>query len=488
MNDAEQLGRYRLEALTSQDDVAQTYRAQDALARRTVTLKVFRSGVFASRLQFERFARLARQATELVHPQIAWVWEANEAEGQYFLAERFVEGEPLESLLAQGQPLPWGETMQIARQCAQGLSFAHERKVVHGSLCPETILISDQGGAIVSGFGMAALPAASRAANLYLAPEQRAGEDATPASDQYTLGWIVFCLLVGRDFLESGPPAEGSSLPVARSHGEPTLSWPRGMPPAVRKTLGRALAGDPPRRYATILDFIAALEQAGTGASLRSQSLALTGGELARLEEARRNRLREQQEVESQARQATEEAARLAAIAAARQEIEASLSSATAGAQSEQGDSQEAMRAPVQPPGTLSAGQRLQHRRHFPWLWALGGLALLALVALGWSLAAGGLGPAITPTQVSTTSAPVAAPAEVSAPTEAFTPTSQTPDSSPTLASPTTAFPTRTLTSTPLPSPTPTLTPSAIPSSTPSPPPQPTRERFPENDAPPNPT
>ena len=225
------LHQFQVQALLGRGGMGIVYRAQDTRLGRKVALKVLRHGPSDDADSRRRFLREARSAAAIAHPNIAAVYEVEEAEGHVFLVMELIEGETLRERLRSG-PLPVAETVRIGKAIARGLAKAHEKGIVHRDLKPENVMITREGDVKILDFGLAKLHEAGSLTVLgeakteqqiteegrvlgtpaYMPPEQVTGNiDAMgPASDIYSLGVIFYELLAGR------PPFDSRVVWVAR--------------------------------------------------------------------------------------------------------------------------------------------------------------------------------------------------------------------------------------------------------------------------------
>jgi TolB-like protein len=242
--------------------MAIVYLARDLKHDRDVAVKVLRPEVMAA-LGSERFLREIRIAARLSHPNILPLFDSAEVDGQIFYVMPFVAGETLRDRLAREGPLPVAEAIEIARQVAIGLDYAHREGIVHRDIKPENILIQ-AGQAVVSDFGIArAIDAAAERQGArftetgvalgtprYMSPEQIAGDRVDGATDIYSLGCVLFEMVTG------GPPFDGPTAAsvLGRHSIEPPPS-PRDrrpdLPRAIEAVVMTALAKAPNDRFAT---------------------------------------------------------------------------------------------------------------------------------------------------------------------------------------------------------------------------------------------
>src|SRR5436309_3230175 len=145
--------RYTIERELGRGGMATVYLAQDLKHHRPVAIKVLRPELAAA-LGAERFLREIETAAKLTHPHILPLHDSGEAAGFLFYVMPYVEGESLRDRLSRETQLPLGDALQIAREVADALSYAHSHDVVHRDIKPENILL-EAGHAVVTDFGIA---------------------------------------------------------------------------------------------------------------------------------------------------------------------------------------------------------------------------------------------------------------------------------------------------------------------------------------------
>src|SRR5881397_1602574 len=260
--------RYTIERELGRGGMATVYLAQDRKHHRQVAIKVLKPELAAA-LGPERFLREIDTAARLNHPHILPLHDSGEAEGFLFYVMPYVEGESLRDRLSREKQLPLGDALQIAREVADALGYAHSHDVVHRDIKPENILF-EAGHAVVTDFGIARAITAAGGEKLtgtgiavgtpgYMSPEQ-ATESARvdERSDIYSLGCVLYEMLAGEPPF-TGPSAES----IVRQHlaaAPPRVSAMRAaVPPAIEEAIVRALAKTPADRFATTAEFVEAL-------------------------------------------------------------------------------------------------------------------------------------------------------------------------------------------------------------------------------------
>jgi len=263
------LGSYRvLEALAA-GAYAVVYRVIHEVMGVERAVKVMRPPAPRSREQQDRFLREARIAARLTHPDVVSVFDcARASDGTPYLVMECVAGRSLAQRLREGVP-PACETLDIARQVAAALDYAHGRGVVHCDVKPANVLLGHDGSVRLGDFGMACLGSdqdeggsfAGLGTAAYMAPEQRLGELA--AQGAYTdvdgLAVLLFEMLTGRTPFGQG--AAGGPNGLSDPNPPPRAVNPY-LPEAVDRSLAGSLARDPGQRPATATALVAGLAAA----------------------------------------------------------------------------------------------------------------------------------------------------------------------------------------------------------------------------------
>ena len=260
------LGRYRLNARVGMGGMATVYDGEDLLLGRRVAVKIPLPSFAADPAFVTRFENEARAAAALTHPNIVAVYDVGEAEGTRFIVMEFVDGMTLKDLLARESPLFPEDMVQVGAQVGDALDAAHRRGLVHRDIKPGNILLTPEGRVKLADFGIAlALGAesATRTGTLlgsvqYLAPEVARGEGATPYSDIYSLGVVLYEMGTGR-LPYSGDTPVAIALQHVESDTPSPREWNPTLPPALEAIIMRAMAKAPGARFASAAEFAAAL-------------------------------------------------------------------------------------------------------------------------------------------------------------------------------------------------------------------------------------
>jgi serine/threonine-protein kinase len=257
-------GRYQTSERLGSGGMSNVYKATDLILERTVAVKILAEHLSDDERFVARFRREALAVAKLVHPNIVQVYDTGNDGGQYYIVMEYVRGRSGAQLLQAEGPVGPETAAEIGVQACAGLDYAHRRGIIHRDVKPGNLMVF--GGPVGGGemtvkltdFGIARAIEQTRITQVgsvvgtaaYLAPEQVRGEEATPATDVYALGVVLYQFLTGR------LPYEGSSLAelAVRQQNETPLP-PSTYNDEVPETLGgavlRALEGDPSRRYAS---------------------------------------------------------------------------------------------------------------------------------------------------------------------------------------------------------------------------------------------
>ena len=258
------VGRYRIVGLLGRGGMGEVYRAEDLKLGQAVALKFLPSDVTHQADRLARFHQEVRLARQVSHPNVCRVHDIGETGGQHFLSMEYIDGEDLASLLRRIGRLPSDKALELARQLCAGLAAAHARGVLHRDLKPANVLIDGRGRAHLVDFGLADLADQRHEAPEiagtpgYMAPEQLDGRKATPRTDVYALGLVLYEMFTGRralgvDGVLGRGRAQSGAPPASPSSHIPDLD------PVIERVIMRCLEHDPARRPPSAFAVAAAL-------------------------------------------------------------------------------------------------------------------------------------------------------------------------------------------------------------------------------------
>ncbi|MGE5282095.1 MAG: protein kinase domain-containing protein [Chloroflexota bacterium] len=276
-------GRYRLEAKLGSGGMSTVYLARDQTLDRQVAVKVMHREMSEQADQLERFRQEARAVAKLSHANVVSVIDAGEDGGHPYIVFEYVEGETLKQRIAREGALDPQEAVAYAIEIGRGLSVAHARNMVHRDIKPQNVLIDSEGRAKLTDFGISrqleqdGMTATGRVLGTtdYVAPEQAMGRSVDPRSDIYSLGVVLYEMLVGQV-----PFTADSQVGVAMKHVNEELPDVQRRRPeisaAVALTVERATAKDPSRRYQEIGEM---LDDLSTALEVEAARAGSTTGE-----------------------------------------------------------------------------------------------------------------------------------------------------------------------------------------------------------------
>jgi serine/threonine protein kinase len=274
-----EIAGYRIESLVGRGGMAVVYRAEDLRLGRKVALKLLSPQLADSEQFRQRFIQESRLAASLDHPNIIPIYEAGEADGQLFIAMRYVQGSDLKGLVTHGGPLPVEWTLRLFGQIGDALDAAHRAGLVHRDVKPANILVATRehtqhahnhhvyltdfgvtkrttemsGGLTGTGHFLGTAD--------YVSPEQIQGKPVGPATDIYALGCMLYECLTGQlPYLRDD---DAALLWAHLVEPPPPITATRPeLPAAVNAVVRRAMAKDPADRYQSCQELVGALELA----------------------------------------------------------------------------------------------------------------------------------------------------------------------------------------------------------------------------------
>jgi streptogramin lyase/predicted Ser/Thr protein kinase len=260
---------YRIEELIGRGGMSVVYLAEDRRLRRRVALKLLASALAEDEAFRERFLEESQLAASLDHPNVVPIFEAGEADGQLYIAMRYVEGQDLKQLLQDG-PLEPSRAIALCSQVADALDFAHERGLVHRDVKPSNVLLDAKQHLYLADFGLTKRVGEGRTVEPglfgtidYVAPEQIRGEEVDGRADVYALGCLLYECLAGEP-----PFRRGSDAATLFAH----LEEPPPSLTGLEQVLPRSLAKEPTDRYGSCIELIdAARDGLGIAAPSRSR-------------------------------------------------------------------------------------------------------------------------------------------------------------------------------------------------------------------------
>ncbi len=260
--------RYRVDALIGEGGLALVYRGTDLVLGRTVAIKILRPEYARDPEIVARFRSEARSAARLNHPNIVQIFDTGEEDETYYLVMEYLPEPDLKRIFEHYAPLPRHKVIDVIAQCCRALNYAHRAQIVHRDVKPQNILFTDDGIAKLSDFGIAAavdqgsLSAEGKVwgSAAYISPEQAQGRPATPQSDIYSLGCVMYEALTGQPPFRAETPAELAAMHVRQRPVAPHIINPK-VTAAEEFIVNKAMAKDLARRYQSADEMLADLEK-----------------------------------------------------------------------------------------------------------------------------------------------------------------------------------------------------------------------------------
>ena len=261
-------GRYQLESRIAVGGMGEVHVAMDTRLRRRVAVKLLREELADSGDFIERFRREALMSARLTHPSVARILDYGQDGATHFIVMELVEGRDLAKLLAERGRLPAQEAARMTAHVCDALGAAHAAGFVHRDIKPSNVIITPDGAVKVTDFGIARALGGSSLTETgtimgtaqYVSPEMVRGEPANEASDQYSVGVLLFQMVTG------SVPFDGDSpVTVALRHLDSEVPRPSALAPdvpvALDEVVARATATDPHDRFPDVAAMAVALRQ-----------------------------------------------------------------------------------------------------------------------------------------------------------------------------------------------------------------------------------
>jgi len=277
----EQLGRYKIQQVLGRGAMGTVYCAHDPKIDRVVAIKTITiQGVAADEENEyrQRFVSEARAAGKLSHPGVVTIYDVGEQEGTQapYIVMEYIEGTTLDSLIS-GSARPVSVTLDLVKQVAQALDYAHSQGIVHRDIKPANIIVTPNGRAKITDFGIAKLavtqltmPGEAIGTPSYMSPEQITGEPLDGRSDLFSLGIILYSMLVGQKPF-NGENATTVMFNITYQEPLPLTQLNPLLDPQLNHVIERALAKRPADRYQNGTEFADDLENLAQGRTLRSR-------------------------------------------------------------------------------------------------------------------------------------------------------------------------------------------------------------------------
>ena len=269
------LSHYKITAELGRGGMGIVYRAQDTKLNREVALKVLPSAALATDDDRARFYREAQAAAALHHPNIATIFEIDEAvpsdaphgtQPSPFIVMEYIEGETLEARIKKG-PMKLEEAVRVATQVAEALKLAHTKAIVHRDIKAANVMLGAEGSAKVLDFGLAKTSQSTQLTRMgstlgtaaYMSPEQAKGEEVDGRTDLWALGVTLYEMVSGNNPF-GGDYEQAVVYSILNTDPEPLTALRTGVPMELERIVDKLLHKEADRRYQSATDLIADLK------------------------------------------------------------------------------------------------------------------------------------------------------------------------------------------------------------------------------------
>ena len=262
--------RYEMIEKVGNGGMATVYKAMDKILKRNVAVKILRDEFTTDEEFIKRFEVEAQSAARLTHPNIVSIYDVGVEGNLYFIVMELIQGKTLKEIIIEEKgPLPWKWSVNVAIQIASALEMAHRNNIVHRDIKPHNIIITEDGIAKVTDFGIAKAVSNSTITAFgktigsvhYFSPEHAKGGYTDAKSDLYSLGVVMYEMVTGRVPFDADTPVSVALKHMQEEPQEPIELNPN-IPVSINKIIMKALQKDPTLRYQSATEMLADLRKA----------------------------------------------------------------------------------------------------------------------------------------------------------------------------------------------------------------------------------
>lgn len=255
--------RYEVVSHIGQGGMADVFLAVDTILNRQVAIKILRADLSTDAVSILRFEREAQAAAALAHPNIVEIYDVGDYKGHHYIVMEYVTGKTLKQVIRSRGPLVNEEAVDIMKQLCSAISEAHSRGIIHRDIKPQNVIVKADGSIKILDFGIATAKGSmqlTQANNVmgsvhYLAPELAKGEAASPQSDIYALGIVLYEMLAG-----DVPFKADQAVQIALKHMREPMPDVRlinaSVPQSIANVITCATAKDPNNRYGSCREML----------------------------------------------------------------------------------------------------------------------------------------------------------------------------------------------------------------------------------------
>lgn len=262
-------GRYELFEKIGEGGMSVVYKAKDRLLNRFVAIKVLKPEFIKDRKFIESFRRESQAAASLSHPNIVNIFDVGQEGNIHYIVMELIDGRTLNELIRDEGPLPYTRVIEITKQIAAALSVAHKNQLIHRDIKPHNVMMTADGTAKITDFGIAKAINSSTLADTigsggvmgsvhYFSPEQARGGYVDEKSDIYSLGIVMYEMLTGRVPFDGDNPVNIALMHI-NSEMVPPSKLMTGIPPALERIVMKATDKYQSNRFVSADELIKAL-------------------------------------------------------------------------------------------------------------------------------------------------------------------------------------------------------------------------------------
>ena len=249
--------RYKIIEKIGNGGMATVYRALDQILNRYVAVKVLREEFTTDEEFIRRFNAEAQSAARLTHPNIVSVYDVGQEDNVYYIVMELIQGKTLKEIIDEDKVLPWKWSVNIAIQIASALEMAHKNHIVHRDIKPHNIMITEDGVAKVTDFGIGTTIGSVH----YFSPEHARGGYTDSKSDLYSLGVVMYEMVTGKVPFDADTPVSVALKHMQDDPIEP-IKENKDVPFAVNQIIMKAMKKNPQERYQNASELIKDLQMA----------------------------------------------------------------------------------------------------------------------------------------------------------------------------------------------------------------------------------
>ena len=262
--------RYEIIEKIGNGGMATVYKATDKVLKRHVAVKILRDEFTTDEEFIRRFEVEAQSAARLTHPNIVSIYDVGVDGNLYYIVMELIQGKTLKEIIIKEKgPLPWKWSINVAIQIASALEMAHRNNIIHRDIKPHNIIITEDGIAKVTDFGIAKAVSNSTITAFgttigsvhYFSPEHARGGFTDAKSDLYSLGVVMYEMVTGRVPFDADTPVSVALKHMQEEPEEPIEVNPK-VPTSVNKIIMKALQKDTSLRYQTSSEMLVDLKKA----------------------------------------------------------------------------------------------------------------------------------------------------------------------------------------------------------------------------------